>query len=632
MKNGKGGGKLAVELSYRETQVLMYMLTNEKVVTTTELAVTFDVSVRTIKYDLEKIRLWCQGNEIALLSQRNKGIWLDLQGKRRETIRDELLNIETLAIYPDQKDRIYRMIMCMCFATEFITAAFFSTELKVSKNTVMSDFDQLERFIVGYQVKLVRKNHYGFRIEGTEKNLRWLLESLLQMSFSDHEIYLIMDTLLTSKKQEISFSALLSYLPIKKLFNQTLNEAKKRMTSNFAEQYHYAEILTIILKVSIAASRMNCEKTMGRYKILSREIQDEQANELPFQLMKHVFLAHDLPLLEDEYIYIYSDLQVGETQTDIGELTKSLITEVSLKEQQHFEQDQQLFNNLFAHLSLKLGKKHLFINEYNPFVDDIKGKYATIFQHIYESCKNLIQTSFLVNDSFVAYITLHFLVSYQRLFQEKQKISVVYVCSTGLGVTSLIQQRIFEEIGEIETVNFSSMLKAEETIEKIQPDIVLSIFPLEIKNRPFIKVSPIPSRQDIQKIKELVAEQLSEINKKMLPEIVPKKRFNTKQNYLHESRELIIKAYIVYEEIRTKFATQLSDEYKEAFLLHVLLMVHRLHFNQPYEEEGNVARKQLENQVQLVTILTDILKKNNLESNKAEISALLQYMGEGVKT
>ena len=118
-----------------------------------------------------------------------------------------------------------------------------------------------------------------------------------------------------------------------------------------------------------------------------------------------MFERYDLPLLADEYFYIYSDLFGTHQRQDMVQLTKQVIESVSKELNYPFVNDRQLFTNLFAHLSLRFTKKHLFINEYNPFSEEIKGKHPALFLAIQSACKQLIQRSvLLVNDSFCAYI------------------------------------------------------------------------------------------------------------------------------------------------------------------------------------------------------------------------------------
>lgn len=139
-----------------------------------------------------------------------------------------------------------------------------------------------------------------------------------------------------------------------------------------------------------------------------------------------MFERYDLPLLADEYFYIYSDLFGTHQRQDMVQLTKQVIESVSKELNYPFVNDRQLFTNLFAHLSLRFTKKHLFINEYNPFSEEIKGKHPALFLAIQSACKQLIQRSvLLVNDSFCAYIALHF---WQLRNDNSRKLKLLGLC------------------------------------------------------------------------------------------------------------------------------------------------------------------------------------------------------------
>lgn len=271
----------------------------------------------------------------------------------------------------------------------------------------------------------------------------------------------------------------------------------------------------------------------------------------------------------------------------------------------------------------------MFINEYNPFESEIKGKYLELFEAVEQACRQSISNSaFLINDSSVAYITLHFLTSYEK----EQTISVVrtvYVCSTGLGVTSLIQQRVSEEIENIEIAEFVSVLNAQEVIEKSNPDLVISIFPIET-DRPFVKVHPIPTEKDLSAIKVETKKILQRVNKKY-PRRKQKKELQNDETLEPLSRDIIVKGYIVYEKLLELFGQHMSSDYREAFLLHVLLMVHRIIFNHQYENEGNVATNELLVNQEIVKEIEILFAENDLSVNRAEISALLRYNFGGIE-
>ncbi|MGC6767390.1 BglG family transcription antiterminator [Enterococcus sp. LJL128] len=621
---------MSLHLSKREINILLMLLDLEDSITTKELAEAFNVSVRTIKYDLDNVREWFQERSISLQSRRNKGIWLELPDSERLTLKNEVLEVDRFETYPDQELRMNHLIFRMVLTKDYLTSQELADELQVSRNTVLKDLDRLEEFIEGYDLELERQSRLGFSIQGEENKVRLLMEYISQKEITEYDIYQIMSRFVQSGNQKRLIDVRIGANTIfQEIYQVALNEMTKLLDPSLFDQFNYAEILSITLRVAIAASRMQLNHTMNGYKILANQEELKDKQELPFLLMSNVFEHYELPLLADEYLYIYSDVFIAGNHQDVAQLTEKLIKDVSEEINFPFYRDRQLFTNLFAHLSLRLTKKHLFINEYNPFVDDIKAKYPQLFTAItHASSRDIKNTALFINDSFIAYIALHFLVAYEKTQHEINVVRIVYVCSTGLGVTSLIEQKILEEVSNVEIAGFASVLNAAEIIEEKNPDLVLSIFPIEVANRPFIKVNPLPSEGDIQQIQEEVNKILTSVREGSIPRLIPRQPLKENRGLEAESRDILMRAYIIYEELLKAFNEKLNEEYKEAFLLHVMLMVHRIIFDGQYENEGNIVKETLMAQQQLVEQIEQIFAKSNLTVNQAEITALLNYIRE----
>lgn len=610
--------------------MLLLLLDLENSVTTKELAEIFHVSVRTIKYDLENIREWFKEQNVQLHTRRNKGIWLEIPDSERLTLKNEIIEVERFETYPDQELRINQLIFKLLLAQHCLTSQELADAIQVSRNTIISDLDRVEELIHGYGLALNRQSRQGFSIVGEESQMRLLMEYITQKEITEYDIYQIMSYFVQSgqqkKMQEVHVGVNTIF---QKIYQVALKEMANLLDPSLFDQFNYSEILSITLRVAIAASRMQLHHTVGAYKMLTNQKVLQQTQELPFLLMKKVFYYYELPLLADEYLYVYSDVFVANNQQDIVGLTEELIKDVSEEVSFPFYRDRQLFTNLFAHLSLRLTKKHLFINEYNPFVDDIKAKYPQLFSAIQQASQSeIVGSALLINESFIAYIALHFLVAYEKNQHEINIVRIVYVCSTGLGVTSLIEQKIMEEVVNVEIAGFASVLNAAEVIESKNPDLVLSIFPIEILNRPFIKVNPLPTEADIHSIQEEVNKILTHTKTGKVPRLIPRQQIRENQGIETESRDILVRTYVIYEELLKAFAQKLTQEYKEAFLLHVMLMVHRIIFNGQYENEGNIVKETLLAQQELVEQIERIFAENDLMVNQAEITALLNYIRE----
>ncbi|WP_198015734.1 BglG family transcription antiterminator [Brochothrix campestris] len=403
-----------MQLSKREINIMLTLIDTAAPVTTASLAEQFNRSVRSIKYDLDNLRTWLKMKELTIRTRRNKGIWIEWSESTKLAIKNELLHVERNDLYPDQTNRIYRLILWLSLADTPLTSNEMAEALKVSRNTIIADLDKMDFLLLKYAVTLDRKNHYGFKLVGDEANVRHLMEAVIQKSLTDYDVYYLMQIVVN---QEDSNPTNTYGMPPKMaaVFNETLQAIAKLMDKEMLDKFNYSELLAIILRVCIATIRLKNNRTINSYRILSQQTMHEIKAELPFLLMKKVFYHYQFPFLEDEYIYIFSDVLTSKKDENIAELTTALIDEVSEKEQLPFNKDKQLFNNLFAHLSLRLHKKHVFVNEYNPFVDDIKSKYAKLFRHIkVVSERQIDDATIFVNDSFISYIALHFLVAYEK--------------------------------------------------------------------------------------------------------------------------------------------------------------------------------------------------------------------------
>ena len=624
-------GERKLSLSKREINIILTLMENEASSTTNDLARKFKLSVRTIKYDLDNIKEWLEKRGEKLYTKRNKGIWLDLHETKKRELKNELLYVEKYNFYPDQEMRISKIISLLCYKNDYVTTQQLANTLGVSKNTIVNDLDETEKILNNYKLNLIRKNYFGFAIEGKERDIRLLLEAVIQKGLTDYDIYNITQIVSNQYSEEKIAKLSLAMLPeMQEIYKLTLTKVTNLLKESNGDEFNYSDILSITSKVAISTFRMILNQTINSYKLLSNQKLLLNKNELPYLLMKKVFDHYELPILEDEYVYIFSDILMNFEEQNISELTQKIIRTVSEEEKMPYDKDKQLYTNLFAHLTVKMHKKYLFVNEYNPFIDDIKAKHFTLYKAIIKACEKEISKSVsIINDSFISFIALHFLTSYEKLNQNNNLVRIVYVCSTGLGITSLIQQRLMDIFSNIEISSFASVLNAREVIREKNPDLVVSIFPLEDIIVPFVKVNPIPNESDIQAIKKVIKKIAENKNKSDSPPrlVARNKKYNS-STVEESSKEILLKAFVVYEDLKELFIEKIKKSYEEAFLLHVFMMVHRIHFSTQYDTKDisetrdtdllNIHEKEIQE-------IEAVIAKNDLIINKAEVIALLHY-------
>lgn len=609
---------MALNLSKRRIAILNQLLDSDGPLTIKELATINQVSVRTIKYDLESIREWLEEENYALYSKTNKGIWVELQEKERRDVKAKLSSVDHTVHYFEQEMRVFHIIMSLIETSDYVSAHSLADLLMVSKNTIVNDMAKVEELLTSYQLQLERRAGYGFQIKGSEFQIRMLLEYLVQRDLTNTDIYNFFKFNTFYEKSELFYF----HSKFFDVYQQSLLASREVLHSLDDNNADYTLILSMAIKIAISIFRVQQNNLIGSTQTIQ---QPENLQFIPnyvWTLMKSLFDRWHLPLLQDEFYYIYSDVHGTFDQQDYLVLVDQLIDQVSTELQIPFQKDKQLFNNLLSHISIRLNKKQIFVNEYNPFSADIRQRYSILFKVVEKAAKSLFNHHLqFMSDSFIAYLVLHFLVSYEKLQKQSSMIRVVYVCSTGLGVTNLLQQKIAEQVQNIEIVCFASILNADELIHLYKPDLVISIFPIDELETPVVQVSPIPTPKDLSTIKEIAKKLIPENkhNELAFPHRVPQDPNHTLEE---TSREVIIKGYIIYEELIQLFGNRLIEEYRSSFLLHVLLMVHRTLFQQQYRDETQIGQH-LQKWAQRIK---EIMQKQGLEIQNGELIALMQYM------
>lgn len=604
-------------LNIRAFRLLVKLLETSGSVYLKDLSEEFNVSTRMIKYDLEDVKGWLNTREIELFSQSNKGIWIDCSEEKRLAIIHTLPEIERNDVYLNQEARVGKMILYMLVNTDYITASTFSERLDVSRNTSLNDIKQIDELLQPWKIELERKHGTGYKLIGDELSLRLLFEHLIHADLTNNEIYKIMSGV-TCRDLLIEGPMLFAdILPLYKV-------VEKQMARLFASQpkhvLHESDVLRILFRMTISITRMNAGFTMKDYRIIKKA---DYPN-LTVQLMEKVYEQMQYPLFEEEYRYITGDRDNALNQIDIVKVTKEIIQYVSDIQGIHYHKDPKLYNNLFAHLSLRFQKGEINFTEINPFTKELKKNYSVLFSTIRKACQiYLAPLKISVPDSFVSLIVLHFIVSFEKKFNQKGKIRTLYVCSTGRGVARLIKNRVEREIYDIEIVKNCSIMEVDEICIQQKVDFIISVFPIET-DLPLVIVDPLPSKRDIETIKRKVQELLRYKNFQFNNLLESTEETIGSQDTEFISQEIILKGFEINQEIQLAFTDEIGATKKQALMLHIFLMVHRYYFDKQYDNYSSSSNHSYDNED--IQKIKEILDVHELQTHKAEIIAILHYL------
>ncbi|MBL3717019.1 HTH domain-containing protein [Lactococcus garvieae] len=600
---------MIIQLSLRQINILLYLLKAKGASTSSELAQSFDISVRTIKNEIVAIKDYLRSQGEALTSQRGRGYILNIKESKKKELIDFLQSTERFSSFMDHKRRANQICLDLFLSEEPIISSYWAEKFGVSQNTIFNDIMILEKEIKEFFV-FIESNQYGYSLSGDEIRIRNLLSSVWQTEFTNYDISNLM-TRVEMGDDDYDEYSLISNEKLKEIYKVVVRYTTEHFTSLTKEVDNYA-IFSLIIRLCLSISRMKINK---RFQTSEKVESGEDALR---KYLAQVYHHFDLEMTREEVRYVLSE-QGGMDKVDVNSFTTCIIQGVSQSINFNFEKDSQLFQNLYTHFSLRFSKENMYLNEYNPFVQEIKKKQEKIFLAVKQALKESFPQNFDFDDSFVAYVSLHFIASKERETLYGKKIQVLYVCSTGVGVASFIQQKIAKEVQGIEIVGFASVINCRRFVEKLQPDLVISVFPIDNIAVPVIEVEALVSKGDLLSIQEQVNLLL---NAGLGSESDRFSKQGGKEKSEEMSRNVIFYGYMIYEELTLLLKDKLNPEYKEGFLLHVLLMVHRVMFEQQYQEFGKLDDAELTKQVR------EVFRTRDLEINDAEIFALTQYFSK----
>ncbi|RYL97046.1 HTH domain-containing protein [Sporolactobacillus sp. THM7-7] len=606
-------------LSIRELQIINQILNTSIAVQAQHFADEFDVSLRTIKYDLKKIKDWFEEQGVPLISKPSKGYWIECDSNKLMELRNELFKLEHTQLYSNQETRVVRILIFLGFSKYPVTAEKLAREFTVSRNTILNDMDVVSEHAERWGVDLVRVKRHGYIVIGEEIKIRIMIEDLIMNSMNNYEVYRLTEGIMGGARGYHFYHMLDKQ--ISDVYRIIENKISRYFEDDVVKKWQSMDILTVLIRLTISLKRMQLGFTMGGYQLLDRSKLSDDTDFQMVELVESAYHELSLPILENEYIYCFGSARFNQSNIDTLELTKRIVQYVSQEEDLPFTKDSKLHDNLFAHLSLRLGKRRIIRNEFNPMNADIKREHPRLFQHVYEACEKYITLEQVVQESFVSLIVLHFLVSYEEMKSVEKKVRTLYVCSTGRGVARLIKHRLESHIKNIQLVAYCSIMDVDRMCKKYDIDLIVSIYPIDSPKH-VIVISSWPRSIDYQAIQSEVDQILQHIpddrksRQLVEPPIIPK-------NEEALSEEIIFKGFEVYREIVSELSDQLNSTREKGLLLHVLLMVNRYYFNKQYDLVGT--EMNLNKTDQTFNKLKDILEKNHIYLQEPEFYALLQY-------
>jgi len=178
-----------VQLTDREIKIIYLLLNRNDPITIQKLAELYDVSVRTIKYDLKDIKECFREDEQLFKAKPHIGVWIVNNEQLRETVRKKLLGQTGFEYYPDPQKRVLQIAFLLALTDQTVTLQQLENKLNVSESTLLNDLERFRDSIRSFEITLLHKGFYGYSLKGSESAIRSYLESSMQKVISNFDIY-----------------------------------------------------------------------------------------------------------------------------------------------------------------------------------------------------------------------------------------------------------------------------------------------------------------------------------------------------------------------------------------------------------------------------------------------------------
>lgn len=523
-----------MQISVRQQQMIIMLLRESDGITIAKIADEIQTSTRTVHRELPEIEPLMEQYGLHLM--KRSGVGLILQGSDQDKERlhqaldqamqhssDHLWNqgqhqgsfhVTQREFTPEERRII---ILCtLLAANEPIKLFLLAHNLKVAVPTISHDLDQLEDWVKGFQLKLVRRRGYGIELKGMEAAKRKAMTSLLSENLDETQLIgLLKENIQQKTSQEVNSASeqLLGLIQKDRLI--TVENTLQRVRNDLPYPLADSSYIALVVHLSLVIERLMKGEHIEIDQLYLDDLKMQTEYKIAKQIISELESTFTIQFPESEIAYITMHLQGSKlrmSQHDLLEINNAEVTAVAQKLMEgagkklmvNFYEDRSLLSGLLTHLEPAMNRMKRGMHIRNPLLIKIKQDYRHVFQVVAETVKEAFP-DVQVPEEEIAYLVLHFGSSMERLKRTRIKYRALIVCSSGIGSSRMLADRIEAEIPEIDVFKHASIFEVNQ-IDSTKYDLIISTIPVPFDQKPYITVSPLLSREEIGSIRNFLSQ------------------------------------------------------------------------------------------------------------------------------
>ncbi|MEC0181031.1 BglG family transcription antiterminator [Paenibacillus peoriae] len=494
-----------MSLDERSSNILTKLLGSSSHISINELTSAFQVSKRTIYYDIEKINDWLKDNKLSpVYYVRSAGFHLDEDTRKQAP--DKFSNIQQWNYEYSQKERKALIAVYIIGREKRVQLEDLINRTRVSRNTAIEDLRLLRSELQDFQTTLLCERHMGYYMKGSEENIRKALTHYLSQLTVDLEWSKSLFTADDIQLDRQPAYGLFEIEQVKSIY-LSLTLYERTLKIRFADD----TLRNLSIQLFYFLRRMLRRRNVKVDAHLQETLKDSAAFSAASKTVVPVLeRLSDLPIPSDEIFYLTMHLrgaklhEMKQSRRDsssyekIRDIARRMIDDFQQQACIVFQERAGLEEGLTVHLQSAYHRIQYNLDAPNPLKEMIQDKYKDVYVFTLKVVHHFeIEAGVHLDEDAVAFIAMHFGGWMKRegvLFLSR--VTAVVVCASGIGTSQMLKKQLQELFPMIDFIETMAIHDYETAMP--QADFVFSTSPLRSGGNEVFLVSPILS--DVEKI------------------------------------------------------------------------------------------------------------------------------------
>lgn len=506
-----------INLLPRQIEIIQFLLKNQDYQPVKAIAEYMKYSIKTIRNDLEIIEEYVANKGMNMEKRPGVGVKLSLSEEEKMS-----LNLIANSNKNNSADELSTEARRVKILSDLLNDSGKSTSIQklsekyyISKTSIVNDLKDIEEKIHVFNLRLERDQH-GTRIIGSEVDIRKAMVSIIDELICSNEK--LINSPASDRLDSVTLQELSRQFEERnvRVVEKILKETEESLNYRIGEPYYInlvTHILILIKRIRSGNSIYKCESSSKIKNI------DEKVYEASNKMGDLIEYNFKITLPKEEILFIYQYLissglgfsslrfetekllSGGNSETE--EIAKEIIRLCSDILQVDLNIDRELYKNLIVHLKPMLNRIKYKILIKNPLVENIRKEFHMVFgllSLVMLIVSEKFRLDYISKDE-VAYLVLYLQAAIEKCMSQKR---VIVVCSSGVGTSHLLKNRIKKSFPDWEIVDVVPLccLEAEVDLENI--DFIISTVKISNIDKPTAYVTALFSDIDVRNVTEML--------------------------------------------------------------------------------------------------------------------------------